>query len=460
MREFPEGFVWGAATSSYQIEGGWNADGKGPSVWDAFTLIPGMVADASTGQVACDHYGRMEEDVALMKEIGLNAYRFSICWPRLQPRGTGEVNEAGVQFYSRLIDLLLDNGIEPWPTLFHWEMPLALEMAYGGWLHPDAPEWFVGHARLCFERFGDRVKHWTTLNEPHAFAICGYQWGAHAPGRQADREREPYVVGYHMLQGHARAAELYRDEFQPTQNGSIGMAPLSHWAEPRTDSPADREAARRSIEFSLGWYAHPLVYGDYPESMTRLMGDTLPPLTPDDRARLKGSADFLGLNHYHTVHAYAPGEEDHGGYPVKEAGIVENNDIGEPRSVIGWTFVPWGMHKILLYLRDAYTGIPIYITENGYAEAYKEDPAEGADDQRRVRHYREYLGACHDAVADGADLRGFFAWSLMDNFEWHYGYSVAFGIIHVDFPTGRRTLKASARLLSRIIAANGLPESA
>ncbi|MBD3239065.1 MAG: family 1 glycosylhydrolase, partial [Chitinivibrionales bacterium] len=268
---FPDGFLWGAATSSYQIEGAWDEDGKGPSKWDAYTLIPGRIARGETGQVACDHYHRLDEDVALMKQLGLRAYRFSLSWPRIMPAGIGDVNPAGLAFYDRLIDLLLDNDIVPFVGLYHWEMPLRLEMNLGGWLNPAVAEWLGDYARVCFDRFGDRVKHWATLNEPHAEAHCGYRWGVHAPGRQVEPLRETYLAGYHMLKAHARMVQVYRDEFQPAQNGTIGLVTSTHWAEPLEDTDECREAAKRSVEYNYGWYGHPICHGDYPECMRRTM---------------------------------------------------------------------------------------------------------------------------------------------------------------------------------------------
>jgi len=454
MLTFPDGFVWGSATSSYQVEGAWDADGKGPHIWDVYSLIPGKIRDKSTGQVACDHYHRMEEDVALMAHMGLKAYRFSICWPRILPKGTGEVNEAGLAFYDRLINLLLDAGVEPYPTLYHWEMPLALEMAYGGWLHPDSPQWFAGYARVCFEHFGDRVNRWLTINEPEAHSMCGYRWGVHAPGRVAHGNTEPWLVGHHLLRAHALTADLYRREFQGADGGQIGLAISVHWPEPRSDSDADRRASQTSLDFNFGWFAHPTVYGEYPESMRRILGERMPRFTAQERAMLKGSADFLGLNHYHTKHVWDPGEEGSENPWIELRHFAESSNMGLPRSVVGWTFVPWSMRKMLLWIHETYPGVPIYITENGYP-LIEETREQALNDTPRVEHYRGHLTACHEAMAAGADVRGFFAWTFLDNFEWGYGYSVDFGIHHVDFETLERTPKASARFYADVIKNNG-----
>ena len=452
--QFPDSFLWGSATSSYQVEGAWLDDGKGPHIWDVYSLIPGKIRDKSTGQVACDHYHRVEEDVALMAHVGLRAYRFSICWPRVLPRGTGPVNEPGLAFYDRLINLLLDAGIEPYPTLYHWEMPLALEMAYGGWLHPDSPRWFADYARVCFERFGDRVQNWITINEPEAHSMCGYRWGVHAPGRVAQGNTEPWLVGHHLLQAHALTADLYRSEFQGADGGRIGMAISVHWPEPRTDSEADRRASQTSLEFNFGWFAHPTVYGEYPPSMTRILGERQPSFTADERAMLKGSADFLGLNHYHAQHVWDPGESGREAQWVEQAHFSESNEMGLPRSVVGWTFVPWSMSKMLLWIHETYPGTPIYVTENGYP-LIEETLEQAINDAPRVEHYRGHLSACAEAIGAGVDLRGFFAWTFLDNFEWGYGYTVDFGLHHVDFDTLERTPKASAKFYSEVIKANG-----
>lgn len=456
MLAFPEGFVWGAATSSYQVEGAWRADGKGPHIWDAYCLIPGNIRGGATGQTACDHYHRYEEDVALMARMGLKAYRFSICWPRILPRGTGEVNEAGAAFYDRLVDRLLEAGVEPWATLYHWEMPLALEFGHGGWLHPDSPEWFAEYSRVCFDRYGDRVKKWITINEPEAHSMCGYRWGVHAPGRVAHGNREPWLVGHHLLRAHGRAAAAFRGRFSGDPKAAIGLAVSTHWAEPRTDAAADRRAARTSLEFNFGWFGHPTVYGRYPQSMRGHLGGRLPAFTEREREGLKGSVDFLGVNHYHTRHAWAPGEEEKESEYAERELFAESADIGVEKSVVGWSFVPWGMRKLLLWLDRTYPGVPLYVTENGYP-LREESRRQALEDRRRVEHYRTYLGACHEAIERGVDLRGYFAWTLMDNFEWGYGYTVDFGLHHVDFETLERTPKASAEFYSRVIAENGVP---
>lgn len=456
MTAFPKDFLWGAATSSYQIEGAWLEDGKGPSKWDAFVLIPGKTAGGDTGQAACDHYHRVEEDVALIKSLGLKAYRFSLSWPRIIPAGVGEPNEKGLAFYDKLINLLLDNDITPFVGLYHWEMPLALEMAKGGWLNPEIGDWISQYARVCFDRFGDRVKYWATLNEPHAESHCGYRWGVHAPGRQVDPLRETFLAGYHMLKAHGSIADVYRREFQAQQNGKIGLVTSTHWAEPLHDTDECREAARRSVEFNYGHYGHPVYYGDYPECMRRIMSpDVLPPLTADDKALLKGSVDWLGLNHYHTVRAQLADHhlEDGGAY-IDEAGIMEYKPDTPRVRTYGNDCIPEGMEKTLQWMSDVYSGVPIYVTENGLS-ARKLPEDQQCEDTFRIEHYAGFIPAVGRAIEKGVDVRGFFAWSLMDNFEWGSGYRSRFGLVHVDYKTLKRTPKASARWYAEVIRNNG-----
>ncbi|MEM9930184.1 MAG: family 1 glycosylhydrolase, partial [Bacteroidota bacterium] len=262
---FPKGFVWGSATSSYQIEGAWQADGKGPHIWDVFSHTPGKTARGDHGDVACDHYHRYKEDIALMAKLGLKAYRFSIAWTRIQPDGMGEPNPAGIAFYNDLINELLAHGIEPWVTLHHWDMPAALQMEHDGWLGKKTTDYFARFARICFTAFGDRVKNWITLNEGWVMAILGYHDGVFAPGRTSDSE--PYLAAHHLILAHAKAARVYHQEFQPTQGGKIGMTNNCDWRQPKTDSPEDRAAAQRSLEFYLAWFTDPIYLGDYPQIM-------------------------------------------------------------------------------------------------------------------------------------------------------------------------------------------------
>ena len=460
MRRFPEDFAWGAATSAYQIEGAWDADGKGPSVWDAFAHTPGRIANGDTGDVACDHYHRFREDVALMADLGLTAYRFSISWPRVQPTGTGPANEAGLRFYSDLVDALLEAGITPWVTLHHWDLPLALQEAHGGWLSPRLADAFADYARLCFDALGDRVRHWITLNEPWVTAVIGYGEGTFAPGlASADG---PYRAGHEMLRAHGAAAEVYRREFRDRQGGRIGMANNCDWREPASDAPADRAAAQRALEFYLGWFADPLYRGDYPASMRERLGSRLPAFSDEDRARLQGSADFFGLNHY-TTHRVA--HADGGGevYPGANVGWAEDQDVAVtvdpdwPTTAMGWPVVPDGCRRLLGWIDRRYGRPPVVLTENGCAVEAEDGVA---DDPRRVAYHAGYLGACHDAIADGTDLRGYFAWSLLDNFEWASGYDKRFGLHHVDFATGARTPRTSAHWYRDVIARGGLPDDA
>ena len=458
MTQFPDGFVWGSATSAYQIEGAWREGGKGPSVWDAFSHTPGKILGGDTGDVACDHYHRVREDVALMAEAGLKAYRFSISWARIQPTGYGDPNPEGLRFYSDLIDALLEHGIEPWVTLHHWDLPLALQTEHDGWLNPRMADFFGAYARVCFEHFGDRVRHWITLNEPWVTAILGYGQGVFAPGRVSTSE--PYRAAHEMLRAHGAAAGVYRREFQARQGGLIGMANNCDWREPATDSAEDRAAAQRALEFFLGWFADPLYHGDYPTVMRERLGDRLPTFSDEDRARIQGSADFFGLNHYSTMLA-AHDEGGAAGSPYANGGLVADQDVrltADPSwavTAMDWPVVPWGFEKLLGWIDARYDHPTVVVTENGCA---CDDDGEGGavDDDARVGYLEGYLAACHRAIEGGADVGGYFVWSFLDNFEWASGYSKRFGLHHVDFATGARTPKTSAAWYRDVIARNGL----
>ncbi len=463
MKQFPPDFLWGTATAAYQIEGAAQLDGRGPSIWDAFSQIPGKTHQGHTGDVACDHYHRFREDVALLKSMNVQCYRFSISWPRLLPQGRGTVNEKGVEFYNQLIDLLLENNIQPWVTLFHWDLPLALQMEMDGLLNPAIATCFADYARLCFERFGDRVKHWITLNEPWCSAVLGHGNGYFAPGRVSNRE--PYVAAHHLLRAHAYMVDVYRREFQATQGGVIGITNNCDWHEPLTDSAEDRAAAQRALEFSLGWFADPIYLGDYPQSMRDQLGSKLPEFSEEDRALLRGSSDFFGLNHYNT-NMSAARPDDHP--PDQNGGIFQDmyncegyhvelvTDPSWKQTDMGWNIVPWGIRKLLEWIDRRYRHPPIYITENGCAMPGEDDRAVALNDQGRVEFFQGYIGACHEAIENGVDLRGYMCWSMLDNFEWAYGYSKRFGLTWVDFATGERCPKASFRWYSNVCKTNSL----
>jgi beta-galactosidase len=463
MLEFPKDFVWGTSTSAYQIEGAWNSDGKGPSVWDAFCLIPGKIAKGETGQVACDHYNRYKEDVQLMKQLGIKVYRFSVSWSRVMPAGRGQVNEAGFKFYSDLVDELLANGIEPWISLNHFDLPLALELELDGWLSSQLPDLFADYARLCYERLGDRVKNWITFNESWVVAMLCYGQGIFAPGKVSNAL--PYLAGHHLLLAHAKAYMVYDDEFRYKQKGRVGITNNCDWREPLTDSDADKEAAQRSLEFYFGWFTDPIFFGKYPRSMVERVGDRLPRFSPQESAMLKGSVDFIGLNHYNTFFAADSGGDQKQSSPYANGGILEDQDVNltaNPQHELtdmNWPVVPEGVHKLLKWIADRYNNPVIYITENGCAFPDKLENGE-INDEKRINYFKGYIANCHKAIHDGVNLKGYFIWSLMDNFEWSSGYKMKFGICHVDMQTLKRTPKASALWYKKVIEKNGLESQA
>jgi len=456
---FSEDFVWGAATSSYQIEGAWNEGGKGLNIWDEFSHTPGKIKNNETGDVACDHFHKFKEDVLLMKQLGLKAYRFSISWARIIPKGNGNINEQGIKFYSDLIDSLLEAGIAPWVTLYHWDLPLTLQLEKDGWLNKDLALDFKNYASVCFEHFGNRVKNWITFNEPWVTAILGYANGVMAPGRKS--KSEPYIVAHNQLVAHAMAVEEYRKNFQPSQKGKIGISNNCDWREPNSQNIEDLEAAERALEFFLGWFADPVYFGDYPEVMKTRLGDRLPKFTEVEKKLLKGSSDFFGLNHYTTMYAANFNPETSAPQDVYgNGGISEDQDVELfvdkkwGRTSMGWAIVPWGCRKLLEWIDQRYNHPPIYITENGMSE--NEELINGkVDDPERILFYQEYLKECKIAIEHGVDLKGYFAWSLFDNFEWALGYEKRFGLIYIDFETLNRIPKESAFWYKKVIENNG-----
>ena len=460
IKKFPNDFTWGTATSCYQIEGGYQADGKGLSIWDVFSKIKGKTANGDTGEVACDHYHLYKEDIALMAKLGVQAYRFSISWSRIIPNGYGEVNQKGIAFYSDLIDTLLEYGITPWITLYHWDLPVALQLEQDGWLNPKIADHFAAYARVCFEAFGDRVKYWLTINEPWVVAILGHGQGVFAPGRTS--KDEPYLAAHHLLLAHAKAVDVYRKEFAP-QNGKIAITNNCDWREPLTNSVEDKEAAQRALLFFLGWFADPIYKGDYPAVMRKRLGDRLPTFTAEEKKLLYQSSDFFGLNHYTTMYAAdVPADSD-----IEDVSVYGNGGIFEDQYVqlsvdeswgktsMNWAVVPWGCQKMLEWIHQRYDAPDIIITENGCSYSNTINAKGDCMDEKRIDFVNGYLNACHAAIQNGVQLKGYFLWSLLDNFEWALGYEKRFGIIHVDFDTQQRVPKASAYWYAEVMKHNG-----
>ncbi|WP_319463677.1 GH1 family beta-glucosidase [Micromonospora sp. RTP1Z1] len=436
----PPTFRWGVATSSYQIEGAVAEDGRTPSIWDTFCRVPGAVANGDTGDVACDHYHRMPQDVAVIADLGLDTYRFSVAWPRVQPGGRGPANPAGLAFYDRLVDELLGRGVDPWVTLYHWDLPQELEDA-GGWPLRDTAYRFADYAELVFDALGDRVKTWTTLNEPWCSAMLGYAYGAHAPGRR-DLD-DGIAAAHHLLLGHGLAVQRLR----ATATGPVdlGITVNLATADPATDSPADRDAARAADGLGNRLYLDALVHGRYPEDVVADLAreGVRIPVVDGDLAIISTPFDVLGVNFYFGQLFSGVDEQgrerDDAGRPVQR---VVRRDL--PRTAMDWEIVPESFTELLVRLSQDYPGVPMVITENGAAFDDRPDADGFVDDDDRVMYLTEHLRAVARARLAGADVRGYFAWSLLDNFEWAYGYDKRFGIVRVDYDTQRRTPKRSA----------------
>ena len=436
---FPPGFLWGAATSAYQVEGSPLADGAGPSIWDVFTATPGKTSNGDTGDVACDHYRRYREDVALMRELGLSAYRFSISWSRVIPAGRGQVNRAGLDFYERLVDALLEAGIAPLVTLYHWDLPAALDDR-GGWLNPDIADEFGDYAAVMIRALDDRVKLWATLNEPWVVTDGGYLHGALAPGHE--NLFEAPIASHNLLRAHAAAVSAYR----ALGKNAIGLVVNLEPKYPATEAAEDLAATARADAYMNRQYLDPVFFGRYPAELREIFGAAWPDFPAAELEAIHQPIDFLGINYYtRNVTRHDPAN-----WPVN-AGAVR-----QPRATYtetGWEVFPRGLTDTLLWVKERYGALPLYITENG--AAFFDPPVaagERVEDPLRVDYFRRHLAAAQAAIEAGVDLRGYFAWSLLDNFEWSLGYSKRFGIVHVDFETQKRTLKASARFYAEVIA--------
>ena len=445
---FPEGFVWGAAAASYQIEGAAYEDGKGPSVWDMFCRKPGAIWNGQSGEVACDHYHRYREDVALMKTLGLKAYRLSISWPRVLPTGIGVANPKGLAFYDALIDELLAAGITPYVTLFHWDYPYEL-YCRGGWLSPDSPLWFAEYTDLIVKRLSDRVRHWMTFNEPQVFVGAGHQVGDHAPGDKLGL-KEVLRVMHHVLLAHGRAVQAIRAGAKLLPQ--VGFAPCGTVRMPASQKPEDIEAARRAMFlaapaqlWNFGWFSDPIFLKQYPADGVAAAGPAMPDLGPGDMELIGQPLDFLGANIYNGDYARAgvDGQPERVPFPV-----------GHALTGYDWPVTPEALYWGPRFLWERY-GKPIYITENGLANVDWVARDGQVHDPQRIDFTARYLLALQQAIHDGVKVHGYFHWSLMDNFEWAVGYRQRFGLVYVDYPTLKRTPKDSAHWYRDLIATNG-----
>jgi len=448
---FPAGFLWGAATSAPQIEGGRNEGGRGDSIWDRFAELPGKIADGSNPDVACDHFHRWHEDIDLMKWLGLGAYRFSIAWPRILPTGTGAVNSVGLDFYDALVDRLLEAGILPFPTLYHWDLPQTLQDR-GGWAERDTAEVFVEYATVVTRRLGDRIRHWMTHNEPWCIATLGHEEGHHAPGHRDPAEA--LRVAHHLLLSHGWATEAMRRDVPGIEVGIV----LNHCpAFPATDSEADRDAARWFDGFFNRWYLDPIFRGSYPAdaiadrvAQGHLKGHDLPFVKDADLASIATPLDFLGFNYYSRAIMQA-GPENRP-VAVKTVSPEEFTDMG-------WEVYPLGLYESLLRVHREYGPSRIYITENGVAYDYPVNPDGRIPDPKRITYLHEHLLAARRAIADGVPLEGYFTWSLLDNFEWGFGYAKRFGLFAVDFETQQRIPKDSAYWYRDVVTTNAVNDT-
>jgi beta-glucosidase len=443
--KFTKDFIWGSATSSYQIEGAACDDGGGRSIWDMLGQQPGKIANGDSGKIACDHYHRYKDDVALMAEIGLQAYRFSISWPRVLPDGVGKVNQQGMDFYSRLVDALLEKNIDPWITLFHWDFPYAL-YCRGGWLNRDSADWFADYTALMVDALSDRVSHWSTLNEPQCFIGLGHQQGTHAPGLKMGLS-EVLLAGHNALRAHGKSVQVIRANAKTASVISASQASIISM--PASEHADDIEAARQHMfsvrkkeVFNNSWFSDPMILGHYPEEGVNLFAADMPDILPGDLECINQKLDYFGVNIYSGVHVRA---SENNGFEK-----AEKKDL--PVTAMGWPITPEALYWGPKYFYERYQ-LPIVVTESGMANNDTVDDGK-VYDRERIDFLYKYLTEYARAIEDGVPAQGYFLWSLMDNFEWAEGYSKRFGIIHVDYATQQRVLKYSARWYKALIGSH------
>ncbi len=446
---FPKDFIWGAATSAYQIEGAVHEDGRGLSIWDVFCKKSGAVWQGNSGDIACDHYHHYQEDIAIMKKLGLHGYRFSIAWPRVLPQGSGAVNKAGLDFYDRIVDELLNVGITPYVTLFHWDYPQALH-EQGGWLNPDSSDWFAEYAKVVVNRLSDRVKHWFTINEPQIFVGFGYQNGSHAPGDRLEFSKV-LIIAHNVLLAHGKAVQIIRSlaKSKPIIGYALSVNPV---AVPATNSAEDIQAARQAFFavtkeacWNNSWWTDPVVFGRYPEDGLTLFEKIFPSIGSNDMKAISQPLDFLGLNVYFGK-AYRAGSD---GVPK-----VVLFEPGHSYTSFNWPVVPESLYWAAKFYFERYK-LPIIISENGMSNRDSLSSDGAVHDPQRIDFLHSYLLELKRACIDGIDVRGYFLWSLLDNFEWTSAYRERFGIVYVDYPTQKRILKDSACWYREVIASNG-----
>ncbi|XP_035114842.3 lactase-like protein isoform X1 [Callithrix jacchus] len=468
---FPFGFSWGVGSSAYQTEGAWDQDGKGPSIWDAFTHSgKGKVLGNETADVACDGYHKVQEDITLLRELHINHYRFSLSWPRLLPTGVRaeKVNKKGMKFYSDLIDALLSSNITPIVTLHHWDLPQLLQVKYGGWQNVSMASYFRDYANLCFEAFGDRVKHWITFSDPRAMAEKGYETGHHAPGLKLPGTGL-YKAAHHIIKAHAQAWHSYNTTWRSKQQGLVGISLNCDWGEPLDISnPKDIEAAERYLQFCLGWFANPIYAGDYPQVMKDYIGrksaeqglemSRLPVFSPPEKSYIKGTSDFLGLGHFTTRYITERNYPSRQGPSYQnDRDLIELVDPNWPDLGSKWLHsVPWGFRRLLNFAQTQYGNPPIYVMENGASQKFH---CTQLCDEWRIQYLKGYINEMLKAIKDGANIKGYTSWSLLDKFEWEKGYSDRYGFYYVEFNDRNkpRYPKASVQYYKKIIIASGFP---